>query len=1032
MFAGGTDSSLLGAAMTGDEEAVMKCLRSQSVNVNEPCADWGGTPLMCAAEKRHAKVCRMLLSRDADYCILDTFGQTCLHRAAQSGFDDVVEVLLDFAPVDLRNEAGQTALHIAAEAGCMNVVGVLLQHRAELMSTDKNGCTPLDLAHKEKRTEVCEVLGKIIQQREFSLPLELQPYTQEILAAYRRALYQGRKRLLRQRIIIIGDQDSGKHHLWSALLGEQEEIEQPKMADKPYFIDDMVYHLKKGQFTNWAANSCGHRKATQRIYEQHDQEVARLLLLDILRSPLGKVASNRLAHDRMQQLVDKLVREVKDRKFHESVSLVDSLSVSQRLQQQQQPLRNITISTVSEGEHCSNDPSGRAGLSTSFRDTDRRKQQPGSQSHRPQPPASPAAVSANVSDGDDDFLDMSLSDAMPESIIQNVTVLWRKVLKEGVSVLADAEPDLTEIHISKVGGSHRLWNIVSPFLSHTALYLATYNLAGEKKEGDSLSADSQAPAVLAAGALNEQERTLRSQLLTIVSQQPPHNYIHCSWEGQEQPMPTFIVCGIQPAMVNTGGKQQAVTLLPLMEKIRDSAVGPHEAGASTGGTSFHLQPPGHDELCPSICFLRREIDLTARLLLSQKGNNSMIPLAWLKLEDSFHSIRNTGCYFMSVEGECLEMARAVTSNVIHQVFDLSSALTYFHSMGWIAYFPQVPCLANTIFLDPPFLINLLAKVLGTLAEASPSKLVEHVVTLHEMGRMEQVLLTHYGPYFEQYSQLGNRTSLLEDFDLAASYELGGEVVTYVPGAVTNDDKHRTTSLSDDDTTVPPLHLVFPDSLPVFGFFQRFLVHVMRKWKPHCAALSTESAQFWIDSGDWQLTIQETGSGSISIFVCDALQQQAADPPPSYQASEGVTSDVADLNASVEVNSLEASLSSVEDRDKLAGEKRGEFRKSSVCTSLQLAKLCNDVLDFVLDCTSTLRDHWFQSLEIRTCFEAAEVGYVPKATMTTPGAAEPVPDAVVEERFVDCIECTGLQSTWCWLSGPAANKLQSTCTENSAT
>lgn len=110
------DSSLLGAAIQGDEKAVLHCLRFANVNVNEPMADWGGTPLMCAAQKGHAKVCGLLLARGADFRYLDTFGQTCLHRAAQSGFANVIEVLLEYAPVDLRNDSGQTALHIAADA----------------------------------------------------------------------------------------------------------------------------------------------------------------------------------------------------------------------------------------------------------------------------------------------------------------------------------------------------------------------------------------------------------------------------------------------------------------------------------------------------------------------------------------------------------------------------------------------------------------------------------------------------------------------------------------------------------------------------------------------------------------------------------------------------------------------------------------------------------------------------------------------------------------------------------------------------
>ena len=110
------EGSLLGAAFQGDVAAIVKCLESPNVNVNQPTSDWGGTPLMCAVQRRHAQVCRLLLARRADFRVLDPFGQTCLHRAAQSGDPAVTEVLLEYAPVDLRNDSGQTALHIAAEA----------------------------------------------------------------------------------------------------------------------------------------------------------------------------------------------------------------------------------------------------------------------------------------------------------------------------------------------------------------------------------------------------------------------------------------------------------------------------------------------------------------------------------------------------------------------------------------------------------------------------------------------------------------------------------------------------------------------------------------------------------------------------------------------------------------------------------------------------------------------------------------------------------------------------------------------------
>lgn len=65
----------------------------------------------------------------------DNFGYTALHHAALSGFEDVVEVLLeDGAKGNSRSRSEITPLHLAALKGCANVAHLLLRYRANVLA----------------------------------------------------------------------------------------------------------------------------------------------------------------------------------------------------------------------------------------------------------------------------------------------------------------------------------------------------------------------------------------------------------------------------------------------------------------------------------------------------------------------------------------------------------------------------------------------------------------------------------------------------------------------------------------------------------------------------------------------------------------------------------------------------------------------------------------------------------------------------------------------------------------------------------
>lgn len=720
-----------------------------------------------------------------------------------------------------------------------------------------------------------------------------------------------------------------------------------------WFILVQVYRVRKGQFMSWANDMCDLRKNTQLLYQQHDTEVARLLLLDLLQSPLGLVASNRLAHDQMQGLVNKLVRKMKEDGIKEEAKEMSLRSVPRN--------RAVTFSTTSD--LATSSPVGPSVPATSFLPPDRARS-----ASLYQPDAGPSS-----------------SDAVPDSVIRQITLTWREVLRKGVSILSENEPEYTEVHISKLSGSPVLWGIVAPFLPHTALYLATVNMG--QATGDLSPAEGSESA--AAERMAEQEHKVRSQLTTVMSLQPPHHYSHRIYEDQKQPVPAFIMCGVDWQQSECGGKFRH-----MMDRILHSCAGHHMVERGTGNI---LLNDGSDEEQPmrKICYLRRQIDVTMRTMLQQRGNDSMVPLVWLKVEDCFHRMRATGKYFMSARDECLKLVQITTSNAMKDIFSLSNMLQYFHAMGWVCFFPRVPALADTVFIDPTWLINLLCDIFGVSGEPLPS-LHESAITLHETGRMEQPLLDHYSKYLTAYTELNPGRTLLEDFDLAAKCFVQDEICLFVPGAVLCDTHKYSLEDTAGRGNPPPIHLVFADQLHVLGFTQRLLVLILRSWQPQCVALARSSGQLWLDGGSWQLIVVETAD-SIAVAVVDPMAGQEESGFASEAEPVLATSNPTDQGGAESATSQLAGVRSTD----------------TSCTSLLAARHCPVVLDFILDCTSTLRDHWFPSLSVSVCFEAAAVGF----QHTAPETAEP--EEELDEKYVDFESCAGLPSVWCWFNSSAS-------------
>ncbi|KAK0716794.1 heterokaryon incompatibility protein-domain-containing protein, partial [Lasiosphaeria miniovina] len=93
--------------------------------------NYGWTPLSRAAESGHEAVVRLLLEKGASIDLKDNYGRTPLSRAAANGHEAVVRLLLEKgASIDLTDNYGWTPLSRAAANGHEAVVRLLLEKGA--------------------------------------------------------------------------------------------------------------------------------------------------------------------------------------------------------------------------------------------------------------------------------------------------------------------------------------------------------------------------------------------------------------------------------------------------------------------------------------------------------------------------------------------------------------------------------------------------------------------------------------------------------------------------------------------------------------------------------------------------------------------------------------------------------------------------------------------------------------------------------------------------------------------------------------
>ncbi|KAJ7589303.1 Pfs, NACHT and ankyrin domain protein [Mycena floridula] len=138
---------------------ILELLLSQDVTHVMDIDRRGCTPLICAAEKGHIDIVKLLLEKNADSNICDKDQHTPLSYAAPWGHIDIVKLLLEKnADPNICDKDQRTPLSYAAEKGHIDIVKLLLEKNADPNICDEEQRMPLSHAAQQDHIAIVKLL----------------------------------------------------------------------------------------------------------------------------------------------------------------------------------------------------------------------------------------------------------------------------------------------------------------------------------------------------------------------------------------------------------------------------------------------------------------------------------------------------------------------------------------------------------------------------------------------------------------------------------------------------------------------------------------------------------------------------------------------------------------------------------------------------------------------------------------------------------------------------------------------------------
>lgn len=147
------------AVQAGETLNSVSVLLERGADVNTESFS-GATAVYMAAQNGHCNILRILVRNGANLNSTRLKGgDSPLHTATQSGYADVMEMLLDNdSDVDMRTVSGATPLFIAAQECDSKIVELLLRYSANVNICRNDGVSPLAVAASKGKSEVAKLL----------------------------------------------------------------------------------------------------------------------------------------------------------------------------------------------------------------------------------------------------------------------------------------------------------------------------------------------------------------------------------------------------------------------------------------------------------------------------------------------------------------------------------------------------------------------------------------------------------------------------------------------------------------------------------------------------------------------------------------------------------------------------------------------------------------------------------------------------------------------------------------------------------
>ncbi len=139
----------------------------------------GYTPLHLATRTGQLGIIRRLVEAEADIAAEDQEGRSALHLAAQAGFTDVLEFLLEQERInpEKADRNADTALHLAVEFGHPSTVKILLKYSQNCHRPNNAQATPVHLAAKKGYLDILQLLCEEVARLDSNYDAERQEHS---------------------------------------------------------------------------------------------------------------------------------------------------------------------------------------------------------------------------------------------------------------------------------------------------------------------------------------------------------------------------------------------------------------------------------------------------------------------------------------------------------------------------------------------------------------------------------------------------------------------------------------------------------------------------------------------------------------------------------------------------------------------------------------------------------------------------------------------------------------------------------------